>query len=147
MISKKSQILTKIVSILETLIPNDIKTVNYQIIKIADGDFEEWELPAIQLIDQGEIVEHEQGRARKTWDLVLEILLKTTVEGQVNQQTMFDLQNLIERTLWENPQIGIPGVIDLKYNGSQSDLHLLSPLYYCRMDFTVRYYDALVSTC
>jgi len=147
MASRKSQILTKIVSILETLIPADIKTVNYQVIKIADGDFEEWELPAIQLIDQGEIVEHEQGRARKTWDIVLEILLKTTVAGQVNQQTMFDLQNLVERKLWENPQIGIPGVIDLKYNGSATDLHLLSPLYYCRMDFTVRYYDALVSDC
>lgn len=145
--SKKSDILSKIVEVLEALVPNDIKEVNYQVIKLTNDDFEEWQLPAIQLIDQGEAVEHEQGRARKAWDIVLEILLKSSEAGTVNQQVMFDLQHLVERTLWENPQLGIPGVIDMKYNGSQTDLHLLAPMYYVRMDFTVRYYDPLVSTC
>ena len=100
-----------------------------------------------ETVDQGEAVEHEQGRARKSWDIILEILLKSSEAGTVNQQVMFDLQHLVERTLWENPQLGIPGVIDMKYNGSQTDLHLLAPLYYVRMDFAVRYYDPLVSTC
>jgi len=146
--SKKSEILTKIVEVLTQLIAtNDIKVVNYQTIKLVFSDFEGWELPAIQLIDQGELVEHEQGRARKTWDIVLEIVLKSSVDGLVDQQALFDLQYLVERTLWEVPNLRIPGMIDLKYLGSSTDLHMVLPYFYCRMDLQARYYDPLVSTC
>ena len=146
--SKKSDILTKIALVLEGLVTSgDVKVINYQIIKLVFSDFESWELPAIQLIDQGEIVEHEQGRARKTWDLVLEIVMKSSEAATVNQQSLFDLQNKVELILWEKPNLLIPGVIDLKYLGSSSDLHMVLPYYYVRMDFQVRYYDALVGAC
>ena len=146
--SKKSEILTKIVSILEEMIPtNDIKVVNYQVIKPVFSDFDDWELPAIQLIDQGELVEHEQGRAKKSWELVLEIIMKSSTTGTVNQQSLFDLQNKVEVKLWEKPNLYIPGVIDMKYLGSSTDLHMVLPHFYCRLDFQVRYYDALVGSC
>ena len=146
--SKKSDILTKIALVLNDLVVSeDIRVVNYQVIKQVFADFNDFDLPAIQLIDQGELVEHEQGRAKKTWDLVLEIVMKSTVEGEVNQQSLFDLQNKVELKLWEKPNLLIKGVIDLKYLGSSSDLHMVLPYYYVRMDFQVRYYDPLVSEC
>jgi len=146
--SKKSDILTKIVDVLSEMIATgDIKTVNYQRVRPVFSDFDDWELPAIQLIDQGELVEHEQGRAKKTWDLILEIILKSSEAGEVNQQSLFDLQNKVERKLWEKPNLLIKGVIDLKYLGSSTDLHMVLPHFYCRLDFQVRYYDPLVSDC
>jgi hypothetical protein len=38
----------------------------------------------------------------------------------------------------------IPGIIHLRHLGSQTDLHLLDPLYFARLDFEVIYYQPLV---
>lgn len=146
--SRKTDILNALVAKLETLITSsDVKTVNYEVIKMVMSDFEDWELPAIQVIDQGESVEHEQGRARKEWDIVLELVMKSSVSGEVRQGDLFDLQNLVETTLWQQPNLGVSGVIDMKYIGSQSDLHMVKPMFYCRIDLQIRYYDPLVSVC
>jgi len=145
--SRKAEILTGIVDRLAGLKPDTIKTINYQTIKLAFSDFQDWELPVIQLIDAGESVTHEMGRARKEWDIGLEIVLKSTEEGVVRQQDLFDLQNLVELELWQDPNLGIPGVIDMKYLGSQSDLAMVKPYFFVRIDFQVRYYDALLSKC
>lgn len=146
--SRKADILSAVVARLQPLVDsNDLGSLNFEVIKLVFSDFESWELPVVQIIDQGEIVTHEMGRARKEWNLVLELVMKSSTSGEVFQKDLFDLQNLIEVTLWQDPNLGIPGVIDMKYEGSQTDLHMVEPFYYCRIDLIVRYYDPLVSQC
>lgn len=145
--SKKTEVLTALVEKLQELIPSKVKTVNYEKIKMTFSDFESWELPAIQVIDQGETSEHEQGRARKSWAFVIELVMKTTSAGIVDQKTLFDLQYEIERKLFEQPQLSVKGMIGLEYNGSQTDLHLVLPHYYVRMDIIANYYQPLVRDC
>ena len=146
--SRKSEIMDAIVARLNTLVTSsDIAVVNFEVIKLVFSDFEDWELPAVQIIDQGEVVFHERGRVRKEWNIVLELVMKSSETKEIRQKDLFDLQNLIEITLWEFPNLKIPGVIDMKYEGSQTDLHMVTPFYYTRMELTVRYYDALVSAC
>lgn len=145
MTSKRTEILDKLVEICEA-IPS-IKSVNWEKIKLVADDFKEYDLPGIQIYSGGETVIHEQGRARKTWTLHLEIMLKRSTGEAVNQRQLYDLQNEVELALWENPQLGIPSVIDLKYISNTQDLHMLDPIYYSRLDFEARYYQPLVDQC
>lgn len=147
--SRKGDILGALISRLEELVTSeDVGLVNFEVIKMAMSDFEDWELPAIQVIDQGEIVTHEMGRARKEWDIAIELVMKSSETGEVFQKDLFDLQNKVELNIWQDPNLGgTTGVIDCKYLGSASDLHMVKPMFYCRIDIQIRYYDPLVSDC
>ena len=145
MTSKRSEILDRIVEILEDI--PELKSVNWEKIKMRSDDFAEYELPAAQIYSGGETVIHEQGRARKTWILHLEILMKQTQSAVVDQRSLYDLQFIVERALWKNPQLGITSMIDLKYLSNEQDLHMLDPIFYTRLDFEARYYQPLVDDC
>lgn len=125
----------------------EIKTVDFDRVRLSSDDFMSIECPAVQLIDWSERIEHERARAKKTWQLSLELVMKSTAEAPINQRDLWDTQYLIERAVWAVPNLGIPGVIHLIYQGSYTDLHLLDPFYYVRMDVEALYYEALVSNC
>lgn len=126
------------------LIP-DLKTVEFDKVRLRSDDFMSIECPAVQFIDVAEQVEHERSRAKKTWVLALELVMKATGEAPLSQVDLWDLQYKVERKLWGIPNLGIPGVIHLRYQGSQTDLHLLEPYYFVRMDIEVLYYEPLVA--
>jgi hypothetical protein len=140
--SMKTLIAEAIMGRLETVA--GVKYKNFDIVKLLASDFQDHELPAIQLIDLNESVEHEQRRAKKTWSIALEVVLKPNEFGTKSQKDLWDLCYLIERTLWQFPNLAVPGVIHLRYLGSQTDLHLLAPFYFARLDFDVLYYQPLV---
>jgi len=142
--STKSKIADKI---LEKLTGIDIKYKSFDRIKVNIADFGEHELPGVQIIDINETIIHEQSRARKTWNLTLEIVMKQTFERVVNQQSLWDLMYQIERKLWQEPSLGIPGVLHLVYIGNQTDLHTIDPYYIGKLDFLVEYYEHLVRDC
>ena len=143
--SLKSSIASAIITKLDTVAALKLKV--FDKVRIAAGDFQDHELPACQLIDVGETIEHERSRAKKTWQISLELIMKPNEFGQISQQDLWDLQYDVERALWLNPNLGIPCVIHLRYIGSQTDLHLLDPYYFARLDFEVLYYEALVDEC
>ena len=140
--SMKTLIAEAIMARLETVA--GVKYKNFDIVKLLASDFQDHELPAIQLIDLNESVEHEQRRAKKTWTIALEVVLKPNEFGTKSQKDLWDLCYSIERTLWQFPNLAVPGVIHLRYLGSQTDLHLLAPFYFARLDFDVLYYQPLV---
>jgi len=144
--SIESDIVDKIVSIIDIDVPS-INYVSFDKIKLATTDFQAHELPAVQIWDAGQLVVHEQGRAKKSWSLALELIMKSDITGEVNQKALFALRREIELALWAQPNLGIPGVIHLVYTGNMSDLHLLEPFYIARLDFTVLFYDSLTGTC
>lgn len=140
--SMKTLIAEAIMARLETVA--GVKSKNFDTVKLLASDFQDHELPAIQLIDLNESVEHEQRRAKKTWTIALEVVLKPNEFGTKSQKDLWDLCYSIERTLWQFPNLAVPGVIHLRYLGSQTDLHLLAPFYFARLDFDVLYYQPLV---
>ena len=143
--SLKPSIASAIITKLDTVAALKLKV--FDKVRIAAGDFQDHELPACQLIDVGETIEHERSRAKKTWQISLELIMKPNEFGRISQQDLWDLQYDVERALWLNPNLGIAGVIHLRYIGSQTDLHLLDPYYFARLDFEVLYYEALVDEC
>lgn len=145
MASLKSSIAEAIIDQLDSVTALKLKA--FDKVRIAAGDFQDHELPACQLIDVGETIEHERARAKKTWQISLELIMKPNEFGEISQADLWDLQYDVERALWGNPNLGIAGVIHLRYIGSQTDLHLLDPYYIARLDFEVLYYEALVDEC
>jgi len=143
--AKKSKIADAILAKLDGI--SRIKYKSFDRIRLSRDDFSEVQTPAIQLIDVNETVEHEQSRAKKTWTIALELVLKETQYEPVNQQDLWNLAYEVERALWADPNLSIPGVIHLRYIGSQTDLHLLEPYYFTRLDFEVLYYEPLVRQC
>lgn len=144
--SIESDIVDKIVSI----VTNDVSGLNYvsfDKIKLTTSEFEPHELPAVQLWDNGQTVKHEQGRILVDWNLSLELIMRSEITGEVDQKGLFEKRREIQLALWDKPNLEIPGVVHLIYTGNISDLHLLQPSYIARLDFAVRYYDALTGTC
>lgn len=125
----------------------EIKTVSFDKIMLSAADFRDTEIPAVQLWDIGQSVEHQRGRILVTWSLSLELIMKAMVQGQVTQKTLWELRRKIQLALWSNPNLGIPGVVHLQYTGNITDLHLVEPYYITRLDFDVLYYDNLTGAC
>jgi transposase len=73
--------------------------------------------------------------------------MKSLTTGSVVQKDLWELRRKIQLALWENPNLGIPGVIHLIYTGNITDLHSVEPYYISRLDFDVQYYDDLTGTC
>ena len=139
----KQQIANAIVEKLKA-IPT-LKSVEFDRVRIRADDFTSVDCPAVQIIDIAETVQHEHSRAKKTWQLALEIVLRSTSDTPVSQIDLWSTQYAVERKLWSIPNLAIPGVIHLRYLGSQTDLHLLEPFYFVRMDIEALFYEPLTA--
>lgn len=124
-----------------------ITTVAFDEVKISFDDFQETELPAVQIWDNGQIIKHENRRVRVDWAMSLELIMKSDIAGVVIQKDLFEKRREIQLTLFARPNLDIPGVIHMVYVGNISDLHFLKPYYIARLDIIVQYYDELVGTC
>lgn len=143
--SIETTIVDKIIQVVDAV--PAIAYVSFDKIKLATSDFGAHELPAVQIWDNGQQVTHERGRVQKSWNLSLELIMKSDVSGLVDQKMLFELRRDLEQALWAQPNLGIPGVIHMVYTGNISDLHLLEPFYIARIDFAVLFYDNLTGSC
>lgn len=113
------------------------------------SDFKDYEFPAVQCYDVGQAIRHENLRIFVNWSVSVEIIMKSTTAGIVSQKDLWDLQYEIERKLWERPvNLGVSGVVDMRYTGSETDLHSLgNNIYFARLDLEVQFYQPLVDDC
>lgn len=148
MASTEETIVAKIVDILETdPTLTDLKTVNSDKIQIAISDFRNHEVPAVQIWDLAQTLQHERSRIKKSWALSLEIVMKSLTSGKVDQNALWDLRRRIELALWSRPNLGIPAVVHMVYTGNITDLHSVEPFYIARIDLEVMFYDDLTGSC
>lgn len=142
----EEQVATKILDIIATDVP-EINYTSFEDIKVAIDDFREFELPAVQLWDVSQEITHERGYEKTLWTIVLELVMKSTSTNIVKQKDLWALRRKIGLALWDVPNLGIPGVIHLKYKNNLTDLHLLEPFYTARMEFEVIFRRQLTGTC
>ena len=141
----EATIIPKLVSIVSGVA--DYKTVEFDKVRVAISEYNDYELPAAQFWDVSQEIEHERGRALVTWNIALEIVMRQTVAGTVDQADLIDLRRRTVLALFDKPNLEIPGVIHLIYTGNITDLHMQDPNYIARIDFEVLYYDDLTGTC
>lgn len=125
----------------------ELKYRAFDIVRLQASDFADYEIPAVQIIDLAELVTHEQSRAKKEWNLVIEVIVGPTEAESVSQQALWNLMQLIERTVWAVPNLGLSEVIHMKLLTTSTDLHLMAPFYLGRIELSVLYYQPLVGVC
>lgn len=141
----ESDIMAALVSKIQNV--TEVKTINSDKILLATTDFRDHELPAVQIWDVAQLPTHERGRIRVNWSLSLELVMKSMQSGEVNQSELWRLRRDIQLAIWDEPNLGVPGVVHCIYNGNVTDLHLLEPYYIARIDFDVQFYDNLTGSC
>jgi hypothetical protein len=134
-----------IVARVET-VPEVVK-INSDRIILATSDFRDYELPAVQIWDMAQRIDHQRGRILVNWSMSIEIVMKSLESGTVYQTTLWDLRRKIQLALWAEPNLGIPGVVHMIYTGNVTDLHLMEPYYVARIDLDVQFYDELTGSC
>lgn len=124
-----------------------LKVKSFDVVRMQASDFQDWELPAAQVIDLAEVATHEMRRKKATWNLVLELIVGPTATDAVTQKTLWDLMQTVEETLWAVPNLGLQEVIHMKLLTTSTDLHLMAPFYLGRIELSVDYYQPLVGEC
>jgi hypothetical protein len=125
----------------------DIKYSAFDVVKLQASDFQEFELPAVQIIDLGEINTHEMRRGKKSWNLVIEVIVGDTQLDETNQKELWDLMQAIEEHIFQDPKLGLSEVIQMNLVTSSTDMHLLKPFYLGRIEVMIDYYQPITGQC
>ena len=152
MASMESDIFTNLKTRLEEL--TFLNLVEFENIRLQTTDFREHELPAIQMYDNGQSVRHEQGRVVKLWDIVLEMIMKSTSTDVVTQGTVLDRKHDVERKIGAYVQLDLGSapasqgtMSHIKYVSAITDLHLLQPLFLVTFNYQVEMRTPFVNEC
>lgn len=124
-----------------------LKVVNFDRVRLGIEDFQSHEIPAVQIYDVGQANTHVRGQKEVLWSLALELIMRSSFSGTVDQKALWDLRRDIELAIWATPNLGVSEVIHLVYTGNLTDLHLLDPYYIARIDFDVKFRDDLTGSC
>ena len=141
----EAQIMAAIVARIET-VPEVVK-INSDRIILSTSDFRDYELPAVQIWDMAQRIDHQRGRILVNWSMSIEIVMKSLESGTVDQTNLWGLRRDIQLALWAEPNLNIPGVVHMIYTGNVTDLHLMEPYYVARIDLDVQFYDDLTRSC
>jgi hypothetical protein len=147
MASVRSDIATALLARLATV--TELKYRAFDEVRLMASDFQDFELPAAQVIDLQETAEHEMRRKKANWQLAIELIVGPNGAATPSQQTLWDLMQTVERAIWASPaNLDLPGkVIQVVIGVSSTDLHLMKPFYLGRLEFSVLYYQPLVAEC
>lgn len=127
--------------------------VEWETIKILSSEFNQHELPAIQLYDTGDVAAQLRGRTDNVLSFAVELVMVRNEGEDVDQGLLLDRRLEIKRKLGEDPGLGIntPASIgrfkNIQYVGGVTDLHSLSPHLMVRLDFQALYEEPFTSEC
>jgi hypothetical protein len=121
----------------------DVKTVEFDKVKVNIQDYSDYQLPAVQIIDLSALYTHEMTRSKTSWALAVEICLRSTTSGTVNQKDLWNLQEDVVRSIMAVPNPGIPTVQHVRLLDAVTDLHMLEPNYIATIGLEVLYYEPI----
>lgn len=145
----KTQIAAKIKQALQQVTvangySQDLKTITFDQIRLNISDYNDYEIPAVQIIDLSSNVNHEMTRSKTSWFLTLELCLRSTLNvGIVNQESLWDLQEDVIRAIMVNPKLGLNFIVSVNIIDSLTDLHLEQPNYIANIGLEVMYYEPI----
>lgn len=144
--SQRHKIATALVAAIQNV--RSLKLVTFDRVRLKLGDFGEHEMPACQIVDiEDTVLVYETLRAKRSWMIEVEVVMKTTEFLVLEQADMWNLCYEVERAIMRNPQLGVPGVIHAKVQGLRTDLHLVEPFYFGVLTVEVLYYQHLTGDC
>jgi len=142
-ISLRSQILDVVKARLEAT--TEFKLVNKDAIRLSSSEFEQFELPAVQIIAGLQTGQHQRQCLEASFFITIEIVLGPTTDATPTQNLLLDYMTFVSRVIFDQPNLGIPGVIGCTYVDEEPDLHFVKPYYVGRVNFEVKYMMPLVA--
>lgn len=141
-ISIQAQILERLTTNLTAL--TWAKTVNAEIVRNLFTDFNEAELPAIQIFDRAPAsIQPALRLINVQWPLSIELVLKSTNLHTYDQGELFDKQREIENLISSDLSLLVGGKImgfqNLRYDGFETDLHSTPGFFATSLSFTALY--------
>lgn len=115
------------------------KVVDWEKIRILSADFGEHEIPCVQFYALPTDYRPQQGRNQATMLISVEVVLKSSVEGVVDQRDMFDRMDDVALAFGQNPNLGIQGVIHTRLLKDFTDPHTIQPHFIGILNFEVVY--------
>ncbi len=116
------------------------KVVDWEKIRILSSDFAEHELPCVQFYHVRTDYEHQQGRVQARMSLNIEVCLKSSYnQGEVDQKDLFDKMDDIILAIGNKANLGVPGVIHLRYVSDETVTHTIAPFYIGILNFEAIY--------
>lgn len=142
-VSSRSKIAQALLDIIAAAVP-EVKYLAFDIVRLAASDFQDHELPAVQMFDAVELADYVQrSDVQKGWSIIIEVVVGPTSEQVPSQKDLWDLMQAVEMAVTTAPRLGPPGtvpkIIHAKLVGSQTDLHLMKPFYVGRIEIQVQY--------
>lgn len=127
----------------------DIKTIKFDKVRLNISDYQDFELPAVQIIDLSKLYNHEMSRSRSVWYLAVEVCLRTTEQiGIVDQKSLWNLTEDIVNAIMSKPKLDLSFVIHTKLVDELTDLHLQEPNYIGTIGLEINYYEPITRpTC
>ena len=116
-----------------------VKRINWEKIWLLDSDFNDSELPALQIYDTGSEFTHQGGRLEARTSLSIELVMKQTPQGAVSQGILFDRVEEIELKIGQKIDLGVKGMLHVRYLREVTDLHTVEPYFIARLDFEAIY--------
>lgn len=118
----------------------DVGLVKFDKIKINIQDYQNHELPAVQLIDLSKNFEHSISKSESKWFIAIEMILRTTEQlGTIDQKALWDFQEDVMRSIMALPRLGLSFVRHVKLVDEVTDLHLHDPNYIATLGIEVLY--------
>ena len=121
----------------------DVGVVRFDSVVLNIAEYQDYELPAVQIIDLNAQINHEMSRSRTSWFLAIEMCMRSTVNGIVNQQSLWDFQDDVIRAIMDDPKLGLNFVVQAQVIDKLTDLHMQEPNYIGTIGIEVIYYEPI----
>lgn len=126
----------------------DIKTVSYDTIRLNIQDYQDHELPAVQIIDINKLFTMSFSQSESSWFLALELCMRTTETiGVVKQGDLWDLMENVVRAIMEVPRLGLSFVRHVLPVDEITDLHLQEPNYIATIGLEIKFREPIIAEC
>ena len=147
----ENKIFAELKTILEEL--TFLRKVEYERVRATLAEFQNHEIPGVQIYDLSENYTHSQQRVRTDWNIVVEYYQKANPDGSHDQGLLMDRKFEIERKIGDNIKLNITSVPDdgrifhVKYVSSQTNLFLVNGMSIAQMQFAILFEKPFTGTC
>lgn len=129
---------------------SDFNYVAFDKVRLKYDEFRSHEFPAVQCYGTTETCFHISGRVQVEWDISVEILLRSSSQGIVDQRDLWNLKDEVLKTIFDDPQLGLTKFMqELRWAGGFTDINFAntSNIISHTINLKAIYYTQLIGTC
>jgi hypothetical protein len=123
------------------------KTVNWEKVRLMASDIAQHEVPFVQFYAPFSRHEHVTQTIESVWTISIEIVDVQSSTRTVNQKDLFDKMEDVIALIGDDPTLQIPRLVHLTLASEETDVHLIEPYYYARLDFEARLIQPYTANC